>query len=308
MHDQWVNPYLEPDLSCATKTAYQADIEAFTAFCAAHGIALAIPADTRVIARYLASIATTHAIATLRRHLRGIAFAHKLAGFDIMANGEEIRRTLTGIARRHGKPPRRAAALGLHEVKAMLATCPDTLTGQRDRAVILIGFAGGLRRSEIVAIEHRHLTWRPGAVRLLIERSKTDQHGTGAEITIPSGTHEQTCPVAALRVWIAAARIAEGPVFRGVDRWDNIQPEALHPDGVRRIVQRAARRAGLSVAAHETLSPHGLRAGFITEAHRANARDEDIMQHTRHKSLATMRSYVRRSDKMSDNPAGKIGL
>jgi integrase len=120
--------------------------------------------------------------------------------------------------------------------------------------------------------------------------------------------NRMTCPVRTLQRWLEVSATRFGPVFRGIDQWGTISDHALHPDGVRRIVRRAAERAGIKVAAHETLSPHGLRAGFVTEAHRMGARDEEIAGHTRHKSLASMRGYIRRSGKLDDNPAGKLGL
>lgn len=302
------NPYATPDLSAATRTAYARDLASFHAFCEAHDLTLSMPAEPSVIAAYLASIARTHATATLRRRLRGIAAAHLAAGYDFPSDAILVRQTMRGIARAHGTPPRRAAALGLREVRAMLIACDETLTGLRDRAVILIGFAGGLRRSEITAIEREHVTFQPGSIRLHIPSSKSDQGHDGAEIVIPAGVNRMTCPVRTLQRWLDVSVTRYGPVFRGIDRWGVISDQALHPDGVRRIVLRAAERAGIKVAVHETLSPHGLRAGFVTEAHRAGARDEDIAGHTRHKSLASMRGYIRRSGKLSDNPAGKLGL
>jgi integrase len=303
------NPYLvQKTLALNTNRAYRADVAHFAAFCAANGLGGPMPAEPEVIAAYLASIARTHAVTTLSRRVRAIVQAHHAAGLNLGSNQEVIRQTIAEITRQHGTAPRRAAALGTHEMRQLIATCGTDPTGTRDCAMLLIGFAGALRRSEIVGIDFEHLTFQPDSLRLLIPRSKSDQKGAGAEVVIPNGRDRQTCPVQALRRWLTVSATQYGPVFRGIDRWGAISQERFHPDGVRRIVQRAAERAGITVAAHEGLSPHGLRAGCVTEAYRKGARPEDIMAHTRHRSYSTLRIYIRRSNKLSDNPARLLGL
>jgi len=142
----------------------------------------------------------------------------------------------------------------------------------------------------------------------VIPRGKTDPDGLGAEIGIPRGRNRATCPVRALEAWLAESDCRFGPVFRKVDLWGNIEHRRLHPDAVRQILRRRAAAAGLEVPPGERLSPHGLRAGFVTEAYLAGARDEEIMAHTRHADLKTMRGYVRRAKLVTDSPAGLLGL
>ena len=219
-----------------------------------------------------------------------------------------VRATLRGILRSHATPPRRAAALTSSEIRALAAAAGETITGWRDRALLLAGFAAALRRSEIVAIDREHLTRVPAGFHLLIPSSKTDPESEGAELIIPSGRQRETCPVRALERWIERSATAFGPLFRRIDRWGTIEAERLHPDSVRLILARLAARAGLTVPAHERLSPHGLRAGFITETYRAGARDEAIMAHTRHRSQAAMRGYIRRAKLGQDNPAKLLDL
>lgn len=300
--------YAEIAQAQATLRAYRADVDAFARYCQSVGAAEMFPASPALVAAYLAAHAQIYATATLIRHLAGIGHEHRARGLILNTADPLIRKTLRGIARSHGRPQRQAAALGTREVKAMVRRCGSDLTGIRDAALLLIGFAGGLRRSEIVAIDREHLTLQPQSLRLLIPRSKSDQTGSGAEIVLPYGRDGQTCPVRTLQRWLDVSATRFGPVFRGINRWGRISDDRLHPDGVRRIVLRAAKRAGLTIASHEALSPHGLRAGFITEAYRRGAREADIMQFTRQKSLATMRRYIRRSDKASDNPSGLLGL
>src|SRR5690348_5350533 len=225
-------------------------------------------------------------------------------------DGQRQRRaqTLRGIARRHGVPARRAAALTTAEIRKLSRACGTGLVGARDRALFLVGFAGALRRSELVALDLEHVTWTRNGMKLLIERSKTDAEGQGAEIAIPRGQAQETCPVAALQQWLTAAGIAAGPLFRKVSRGGAVGESRLVPDAVRQILLKRAARAGLKSTSAEPVSPHGLRAGFVTTAYRNGVADEEIMGHTRHRSLTTMRSYVRRAKLSKDSPAGKLGL
>ena len=145
-------------------------------------------------------------------------------------------------------------------------------------------------------------------MRLLITRSKTDKEGAGAEIGIPRGQATETCPVTALSLWLEQAEIKAGPIFRKVDRWGAIHTGRLDPDGVRQILKRRAAQAKIRGTMWEPVTPHGLRAGFVTTAYKNGVSDEEIMGHTRHRSLATMRSYVRRAKLGTSSPAGKLGL
>jgi integrase len=172
----------------------------------------------------------------------------------------------------------------------------------------LIGFAGALRRSELVGLDLEHVTWTRQGMRLLIVRSKTDQTGEGAELGIPRGQSPETCPVAALKAWLRAAAITSGPLFRKVTRWGVVEPARLHPDAVRQILRKRAAQAGIKGTLFEPVTPHGMRAGFVTTAYQNGVPEEEIMGHTRHRSLTTMRSYVRRAKLGTASPAGKVGL
>ena len=159
------------------------------------------------------------------------------------------------------------------------------------------------------ALDVEHVTWMRNGLKLLIERSKTDAEGEGAEIAIPRGQAGETCPVAALRTWLELSKISTGPPFRKVNRGGSVERNRLSTDAVRQILLKRAARAGLRGTLAEPVSPHGLRAGFVTTAYRNGVPDEEIMGHTRHRSLTTMRSYVRRAKLLSrESPAGKLGL
>ena len=165
-----------------------------------------------------------------------------------------------------------------------------------------------MRRSELVGLDVGHVTWTTDGLQLLTERSKTDAEGEGAEIAIPCGGANDTCPVASLKEWLALSEIAAGPLFRKVNRGGVVEAARLSPDAVRQILLKRAAKAGVRGTLAEPVSPHGLRAGFVTTAYRNGVPDEEIMGHTRHRSLTTMRSYVRRAKLSQASPAGKLGL
>ncbi|WP_159997415.1 site-specific integrase [Roseomonas sp. 18066] len=291
----------------ATVRAYTADWVSFNAWCQARGVP-ALPAPPERVGDYLAELGEGYARATLRRKVAGIARAHRLAGQPLDTRHTAIREVLRGIGRTHGDPPKRAQALTTPEIQRLVAVCDDDLAGLRDRALLLLGFAGALRRSELCGIAVEHIAWKPRGLELLIPRSKTDQEGEGQRIGIPQGQALATCPVRALQAWLQAAGIARGPAFRGVTRHQTIREGALTGEALRLILLKRAQQAGIRATLLEPLSPHGLRAGFITTAYRAGIPDEEIMGHSRHRSLTTMRSYVRRSRLGGASPAGKVGL
>ncbi|MDO9712489.1 tyrosine-type recombinase/integrase [Paracraurococcus lichenis] len=290
-----------------TRRAYAVDWRDWSTWCDNAGV-VALPAAPEAVGAYLASMARTHALATLRRRLAAISRAHRQAGQHLATSHPAIRDTLRGIAREHGVPQRRAAAIGTAEIRRLVATCTDGLTGTRDRALLLLGFAGALRRSELVAVEREHLTFTPEGLRVRVPRSKGDPEGQGQELGIARGQHRATCPVRAMEAWLEVSGCQFGPVFRAIDRWGGIESCALHPGAVRRILLRRAEEAGIEGTALEPIAPHGLRAGFVTQAYQAGLRDEEIMEHSRHRDLKTMRRYVRRAKLMQESPTKRLGL
>jgi integrase len=285
----------------ATLRAYATDLANYKAWCDRHDF-VAMPATPEVVGAYLAAAGEGYAMPTLRRRAAAIARACGVAGHPLDTKHPAIRETLRAIGRKHGSPSRRAAAITTTEVRKLCRACGTDLASARDRALLLLGFAGALRRSELVGLNTRN-----GFV-LLIGRSKTDTLGEGAEIAIPRGQADDTCPVAALKVWLALSELVAGPLFRKVNRGGVVEHARLSTDAVRQILLKRAAKAGLKGTLAEPFSPHGLRAGFITTAYRNGVPDEEIMGHTRHRSLTTMRSYVRRAKLSKDSPAGKLGL
>ena len=225
---------------------------------------------------------------------------------------------MSGIARAKGTRQRQVAPLRIDMLKAMLAATPeDDLLAIRDRAILLLGFAGGMRRSELAALDVEDLTDVEEGLDVLIRRSKTDQEGAGRTIGIPRGRNRETCPVIALQRWIRLAGITEGPLFRAHrSRTDGPGPRQqrpegragtarLTPQGIARVVQRAAARIGLDPA---EFAGHSLRAGFATEAAAQGASERAIMRQTGHRSVEMVRRYIRDGDRYRDNAATYLGL
>ena len=291
----------------STLRAYASDLRNYQAWCTQHGM-MALPATPEVVGAYLAAAGEGYAMQTLRRRVAAIARASGVAGHPLDTKHPAIRETVRGIGRTHGSRGRRSAALTTTELKKLSQACEPGVAGDRDRALLLTGFAGALRRSELVGLDVEHLSWSSDGVKLLLEKSKTDKDGEGAEIMIVFGRHEETCPVRALRRWLDAAAIKSGPVFRKVNKAGRVETRRLSEDAVRQILLRRGAHAGIHGSLAEPLSPHGLRAGFVTTAYRNGVPDEEIMGHTRHRSLTTMRSYVRRAKLSKTSPAGKLGL
>lgn len=213
-----------------------------------------------------------------------------------------------GIGGKHGTPPRRSDALTIADKRKLVRACGATLVGARDWALFLVGFAGALRRSELVGMNVADITWTEDSLVLLITRSKTEAEGAGARIGISRGKAVETCPVTTLHDWLTKAGIDDGSVFRRVNRGGAIEQGRLTAGAVRQVLVKRAGQAGITNTWAEPVSPHGLRAGFVTAAYRNGVPDEEIMGHTRHRSLTSMRTYVRRAKLGNASPSGKVGL
>jgi integrase len=259
------------------------------------------------IALYLTDLAATHRPATLRRRMTVISRAHQAAGYPSPANMQQplVSETLKGIRRTLGTAQTCKRPLYTDELRAMLLALPGTLQGVRDRALLLIGYAGGFRRSELAVVMVEDVNGSNDGLVIRLKRSKTDQEGQGRDVAIPFGSSPDTCPVRAYRRWIEAAGLADGPVFREVDRHGHVADKALHKDSIGSVVKRAAARIGLDPAVY---AGHSLRAGLATQAYLNGATELAIMQQTGHRSLTTVRKYIRHASLFRDNPAGKLGL
>jgi len=204
-----------------------------------------------------------------------------------------------GIAQ-HGKKP-----FLTPDLRRMIAALPPDLQGLRDRALLLAGFAGGFRRSELAGLRIEDLETTPDGLIVRLGRSKTDQEGQGRSVALPYGSDPETCPVRALRAWLEHAGTMAGPVFRAIDRCGLVSDKRLHADSIGYLVKRAAGLAGLETAEY---AGHSLRSGLATQAAMNGASELAIMKQTGHRSLATVRKYIREGSLFRDNAATKLGL
>jgi len=289
-----------------TLRAYQSDWRDFRQWCETHQFA-SLPALPQTVALYLTDRAATLKTSSLARRLTTINRAHQAAGQPSPATMQNaiVSEVWKGIKRKkgiaqHGKKP-----FLTPDLRRMIAALPPDLQGLRDRALLLAGFAGGFRRSELAGLRIEDLETTPDGLIVRLGRSKTDQEGQGRSVALPYGSDPETCPVRALRAWLEHAGTMAGPVFRAIDRCGLVSDKRLHADSIGYLVKRAAGLAGLETAEY---AGHSLRSGLATQAAMNGASELAIMKQTGHRSLATVRKYIREGSLFRDNAATKLGL
>ncbi len=286
----------------ATRRAYRSDWAQFEGWCRAQGL-VALPAVPGTVGLYLAAHADALSVATLTRRLSSIAVAHRLAGHALDTKAAAIRDVMKGLRREKGTAQRHAEALTVPLIRRVLATCGSRLIDVRDRALLLVGFAAALRRSELVALTLDDMAVVPEGLRITIRRSKGDQEGVG-EVLAVGRTGTATCPVEAFQAWVSAAGIETGRVFRCINRHGHLG-EKLSTNAVAEIVQRRATLAGLDARA---FAGHSMRAGFATSAAMNGIEERIIARQTRHRSTAALRRYIRDGELFQRNLTAEIGL
>jgi integrase len=255
-----VAEFIQASRARSTRTGYQSDFRHFCGWCQEHNLE-ALPAAPETVAAYLTAIACYHSA----------------AGHDSPTTKAVVKLTLAGIRRQLGTHQEGKAALLTADLTAMVRRLPDNLLGIRDRAILLVGFAGAFRRSELVGLNVEDIETTADGSKVLIRRSKTDQEGQGQTVGIARGA--KLCPVAALEAWLAASGITSGPIFRRVNRHGQVLPGRLEPRAVAVVVQRYASVAGLDAARY---GGHSLRAGLATQAALNDVPERIIQKQTRH--------------------------
>ena len=299
--------YIRGAKAPATLLAYRSDFRDFTRFCREHSLSF-LPSTPETVALYITDCAGRLASATITRRLTSITNAHQSAGCkDSPASTHHfiVSETLKGIRRaigtaQHGKKPLLTA-----DIRRIIARCPRSLRGTRDCALLLSGFAGAFRRSELAAIEVSDVSYSKDGLVIDLRRSKTDQEARGRQVGIPFGRDAGTCPVRALRRWFKESRVKRGPLFRAINRHGQICPRGLNRASVSWILKRAARRAGMKT---RPLGGHSLRAGCVTQAAMNGANERDIMRQTGHKSRETLAKYIRIGQMFTHNAAASLGI
>jgi integrase len=286
-----------------TRLAYERDWKHFTLWCERRGFA-ALPAEPVAVDLYLTEQADLLKPSTLARRLVAISRVHQAAGYDPPTKAAAVRETFQGIRRVQGTARRKMQPLLVEHLRQIVSLLPDTLLGKRDKALLLVGFAGGFRASELSALQLGDVQFVPQGMVITLRRSKTDQAGEGQAVGIRYGQGD-TCPVEALRAWTRAAGIKSGPLLRPLDRHGNVQPEPLTRFGILYVVKRSAESIGLDPALY---AGHSLRAGLATSAALAGASERVIMKTTRHKSEKMVREYIRVAELFEENAAAMAGL
>jgi integrase len=287
-----------------TKRAYSSDWRRFGEWCEAQGLE-ALPASPMTVIAYITSMAERYKVATLQRHLVSISQAHEMNGHPSPVKNKNVRTVMEGIRRAKGSAQDRKAPVLVEDLRRMVEALPATVQGKRDRAMLLIGFAGAFRRSELVALDVGDVEVTRDGLVVTVRRSKTDQEGQGRKVGIPYGSNPATCPVRALQDWLEASEITAGPLFRPVDKGGKVLDRRASHRAVARLVKRLARAAGLDP---RRFSGHSLRAGFATQAAMNAASDRSIMKQTGHRSRAMVDRYVRDGSLFRDNAAARLGL
>ncbi|MDM5179929.1 site-specific integrase [Massilia sp. DJPM01] len=264
-----------------------------------------LPADEPAMIRYLLAFSASLNPRTLALRLTALSQWHVHQGFADPASTPTVRKTLAGITRTNGKPKKKAKALPVEDLERIVGELArlGTLKAARDNALLQIGFFGGLRRSELVAIDVSHIGLQTEGMTITLPRSKTDQTGEGIVKAIPYGDGA-CCPATALRTWLDAAGIASGPVFRPISKWGELSAASLHEGSVNTILEQCARLAGLDYV--PDLSSHSLRRGMATSAHRAGANFRDIKRQGGWRHDGTVQGYIEEAGRFEDNAAGTL--
>jgi site-specific recombinase XerD len=288
-----------------TRRAYSGDWRRFTAWCAAQGRD-SLPATPDTALLYLTHLADQgKKVATIERAAAAIATAHRTAGHTAPTEDAQVRRVMRGIRRTLKVAPTQKAAAVTSVLRQLIDAQPNTLVGLRNRALLLIGFAGAFRRSELVALDVADVRFVHEGLEITVRQSKTDPEGKGHMKGLPYGSHPETCPVRVLRAWLDAAGITAGPLLRSFDARRQLQTQRLRDYEVAKIIKRSARKAGIDAAA---FSGHSLRIGFVTSAYAAGVPEDAIMAQTGHRSIPTVRRYKRRATLFQRNAAAQVGL
>ena len=292
--------------AASTWRAYESDFADFRTWCAERVSPVEpLPATPATVVLYITAVAAKGLKpSTIRRRLASISVAHQVAGFETPTTDARVRAVWSGIRRHQGMAPRKMRAARTKVITAMVAPLGDGPADARDRTLLLFGFAGALRRSELVALDVEDVSEDDDGLRLVLRRSKTDQEAEGAIRGLPYGSHPATCPVRAWRRWLTASGITTGPAFRSVDRHGRLGAQRLSDRAVADMIKRRALAAGLDGA----FAGHSLRAGFATEGYAQGTPELAIMRHGRWRSASVMRGYVEEGSIWNDNAAARLGL
>lgn len=295
--------YIAGSRSRNTERSYSQGWTHFTVWAGGHGLQ-SLPATAETVALYITDLANSAKPSTIDSRLASINAAHRAAQLESPTKAEIVRLTRKGIRKTLTTSQRQAKALSVADIRAMVAPLTDSAIDTRDRALILIGFAGALRRSELVGLNVEDISETSDGLTITIRRSKTDQEGNGRQVGIPYGSTLATCPVRAWKAWFEVSQITNGAAFLSINRHTHAGAR-LSDRAVSLLLKGRATKVGLD---SETISGHSLRAGLATSAAKAGVSERAIANQTGHQGVAMLRRYIRTGSLFNENAAACIGL
>jgi len=287
---------LKNSKSVNTLRAYESDYRDFSSFCVKNNFS-SLPADPKILSLYLTHLSQTFKFSTLKRRIASISVVHKLKGHYIDTKHPVIRENLLGIKRIKGSNQKAKKPILINDLKLIINAISKLnikdIRKTRDKAIILIGFAGGFRRSELVAIDNEDVEFVREGVKIFVKRSKTDQSGEGMTKAIPSFDNAFYCPVLHLQDWLAKGKTKKGKIFPISDK------------SVALIIKKYANLAGLD---GNKYAGHSLRSGFATSTAESGAEERNIMAMTGHKTTQMVRRYIQEANLFKNNALNKIKI
>ena len=292
-----------------TIRAYKSDFKDFGLFCVKNGFK-PLPSEPKIVSLYLTHLSTKDIkISTLKRRLVSIGMIHKLKGHYLDTKHPAIIENIMGIKRRKGSIQKGKKPILINDLKAIINAINEQKTEQikklRDKSIILIGFSGGFRRNEIVALDYEDLEFVSEGLKIAIRRSKTDQFGEGAIKALPYLNNPEFCPTITLKKWLDISKINNGPIFRRFVKGSNLSENRLTDQSVALLIKEYLKLAGID---NKNYSGHSLRSGFATTTADSGADERSIMAMTGHKSSEMVRRYIKEANLFKNNALNKIKL
>ena len=291
-----------------TIRAYKSDFQDFHAFCFKHGLQ-SLPTEPKIISIYLTYLSQKFKVSTLKRRMVSISAFHKLKGFYLDMKHPIIIENLLAIRRKYGSFQIGKKPLLINNLKLIINVIDTIIVNKlkqlRDKSLILVGFAGGFRRAELVSINFEDLEFTEEGLKINIKKSKTDQFGEGMIKGIPYFQNKMYCPVANLKKWLEISKITTGPIFKRFSKGLSLTNKRLTDQSVALIIKEYLNLAGID---NKNFSGHSLRSGFATVAADSGADERSIMAMTGHKSSQMVRRYIREANIFKNNALNKIKL
>ena len=305
LHEETLNN-LKSSKSNNTLRAYKSDFKDFGAFCSKHGFD-SLPTEPKVVSLYLTYLSKNSKVSTLRRRLVSIGMLHKLKGHYLDTKHPIIIENLMGIKRVKGSMQKGKKPILINHLKSIINVINqkkiDEIKKSRDKTIVLVGFGGGFRRSELISINYEDIEFVPEGVKITIKRSKTDQFGEGMVKGLPYFTNELYCPVINLKKWLELSNIKSGPIFRRFTKGSSLTRDRLTDQSVVLLIKNYLNLAGIE---NSNYSGHSLRSGFATVAAESGADERSIMAMTGHKTTQMVRRYIREANIFKNNALNKI--